>query len=110
MNPFNTINNKLNSLLIDAMSKGGGTIQISTTDARIIIKITDEGVVTMIYERGSIQKVWNHTVTSCTELVSASKEILLFLVSKLKLLINWKLLLKRKPMLIEYIPKLGQNK
>ena len=109
MNPFNTINNKMNSLLIDAMSKGGGTIQISTVDARIIIKITDEGVVTLIYEKGTIQKVWNHTVTSCTELISASKEIFLFIVSKLKLIINWKLLLRRKPMLIEYSPKLRQN-
>ena len=110
MKPFNSINEKLNSLLNDAMSNKGGTIQISTADARIIIKITDEGLVTLIYEKGSIQKVWNHTVTSCTELVSAGKEILLFMASKLKLLINWKYLLRRKPLLIEFIPTLEQDK
>ena len=109
MNPFNQFNEQLNLLINEALSKQGGSIQINTPDAKIIIQMNDEKIVTLIYQQGTVRKVWHHTVSSYTELITSSKEIILFLVSKLKLVIHWRLLFRPKLLMIEYQPSIEHD-
>ena len=102
MNPFTQLNEQLNSMIEEALSNEGGSIHINTADAEIIIKLDDNKIITFIYQRGTIQKVWHHALGSCNELMSSTKEIVLFLISKIMPLLDWKYLFRVKPLLIEY--------
>ena len=110
MNPFTELNEQLNLMIEEALSNEGGSIHINTADAEIIIKLDDNKIITFIYQRGTIQKVWHHALGSCTELMSSTKEIVLFVISKLTSLINWRTLFRAKPLLIEYQPRIESNK
>ena len=110
MNPFTQLNEQLNSMIEEALSNEGGSIHINTADAEIIIQLDGDKVVTVIYQRGAIQKVWHHALGSCTELMSSTKEIVLFVLSKITSLFNWRYLFKAKPLLIEYQPRSEQDK
>jgi len=109
MNPFNQLNEQLNLMIEEALSHQGGSIHINTADAKIIIELNDEKVVTVIYQKGTAQKVWHHALGSCTELMSSTKEIVLFLISKLKSVLSWRLLFKPKLLRIEYQPNLEHD-
>ncbi len=110
MNPFTQLNEQLNLMIEDALSSEGGSIRINTADAEIIIQLNDDKVVTVIYQRGTIQKVWHHALGSCTEMMSSTKEIVLFVLSKITSLISWRNLFRAKPLLIEYQPRIENDK
>ncbi len=103
MNPFTQLNEQLNLMIEEALSSEGGSIRINTADAEIIIQLNDDKVVTVIYQRGTIQKVWHHVLGS-------TKEIVLFVLSKITSLISWRNLFRAKPLLIEYQPRIENDK
>jgi len=106
MNPFTQLNQQLNLMIEEALSNEGGSIHINTADAEIVIQLDDNKIVTVIYQRGTMQKVWHHALGSCTEAISSTKEIVLFVLSKITSLLNWRYLFKAKPLLIEYQPRI----
>ena len=109
MNPFTQLNDQLNLVIEEALSNEGGSIHINTADAEIIIQLDGDKVVTVIYQRGAIQKVWHHALGSCTELMSSTKETVLFVLSTITSLFDWSTLFRAKPLSIEYQPHSEQD-
>ena len=110
MNPFTELNKQLNLMIEEALSNEGGSIHINTADAEIVIQLDDNKIITVIYQRGTIQKVWHQALGNCSELMSSSKEIVLFLISKIMPLLKWKCLFRAKLLLIEYQPSSESDK
>ena len=69
--------------------KQGGRVRITSNDSTIFIELDENELVTSTFVRGTLKKVWRHTVSGSQELSYVFSELGYFVITKIKSCAFW---------------------
>lgn len=100
---INQLDEQLSKLINEAL-KQGGRVRITSNDSTIFIEMEQDNLVTKVYLRGTLKKVYRHMATSTEEYLYAIKELGYFVISGIKSLAFW-VGKKQDVYFVEILPK-----